>query len=172
MDESAEERVDTMFTLRCPHDNGPPAASQCGECWAEEIREAEACAREEAMREYAAVLEDWDQAKGELDAAAQERGIELLHSTLAGKLAGFIRAMDGQIEEARREALGQCKRDVCMYCGKRALGYLPAEGPNEAGNWTHCPQTRTGIPLLCHATAIFAREHFECAKLEERDGEG
>jgi hypothetical protein len=57
-----------------------------------------------------------------------------------------------------------CKRDVCMYCGGRALGYnrIP-DGPNEAGNWTHKSTTseREEHRVLCHASAILARENFE-----------
>ena len=57
-----------------------------------------------------------------------------------------------------------CKRDVCAYCGGRALGYhrIP-EGPNEAGNYVHLSKSHpvTYDPVLCRATAIFARERFE-----------
>lgn len=67
---------------------------------------------------------------------------------------------DHPLEIREREL---CKRDVCKYCGLRALGYerFP-DGPNEAGNWTH--QHRDSLRLedrvLCAASAIFTREHF------------
>lgn len=62
--------------------------------------------------------------------------------------------------EAMRE---MCKRDVCMYCDGRAIGYkkIP-DGPNEAGNWTHqyTATMRSQDRVLCVASAIFARERF------------
>jgi len=59
-----------------------------------------------------------------------------------------------------------CKRDVCMYCGGRAIGYarIP-EGPNEAGNWVHeyrLNKLRDGV--LCKASAIFNRVHWESTR--------
>lgn len=65
-----------------------------------------------------------------------------------------------------------CKRDVCMYCGGRALGYRRVpDGPNEAGNWTHQYTTtqRSQDRVLCEASAIFARERFE--QLQETNQE-
>lgn len=64
---------------------------------------------------------------------------------------------DHPLEIREREL---CKRDVCMYCGGRALGYnrIP-DGPNSSGNYTHRSQTTTH-EVLCVASSIFARERF------------
>ena len=74
-----------------------------------------------------------------------------------------IATLTAQLEEERE----RCKRDVCMYCGGRAIGYnrIP-DGPNEAGNWTHQYTTtmRTQDRALCVASAIFAREAFNKQK--------
>jgi len=66
----------------------------------------------------------------------------------------------------REEERELCKRDVCMYCGGRAIGYarIP-EGPNEAGNWVHrykLDKLRDGV--LCKASAIFSRVHWESTR--------
>jgi len=63
----------------------------------------------------------------------------------------------------RSEERELCKRDVCMYCGGRALGYerIP-EGPNDAGNYVHRSKMdrRENDIVLCQASAIFSRERF------------
>ncbi len=62
------------------------------------------------------------------------------------------------IDAARLEAA----RDVCPYCGGRAMGYEPvAAGPNEAGNWYHPDESDPTRSVLCLATAIYARRRFE-----------
>jgi hypothetical protein len=56
--------------------------------------------------------------------------------------------------------LAEAARDVCMYCGGRAPGWLAAEGPNVAGNWTHSKGPITGgvgPTVLCAASSIRAR---------------
>lgn len=79
-----------------------------------------------------------------------------LNEPLLNSAAAFI-AEDRA--RARREALELACRDVCTYCGSRAIGYDPAEGPNEARNWTHTnPAYKRGeATVLCHASAIHAR---------------
>ena len=62
----------------------------------------------------------------------------------------------------------RCKRDVCMYCGGRAIGYGPHEGMNDAGNYVHRP-IGGGAPVLCRATPIISRGNFAAAL---RAGEG
>jgi hypothetical protein len=58
-----------------------------------------------------------------------------------------------------------CKRDVCMYCGGRALGYFRIpEGPNDAGNFYHRHKKFEDDVQLCRASAIFAREKYENSK--------
>ncbi len=77
--------------------------------------------------------------------------------------------MNNFTTERERE---RCKKDVCMYCSGRAIGYkrIP-DGPNEAGNWTHQYMTtmRTEDRVMCKASAIFAREAYELAHND--DGE-
>ena len=60
---------------------------------------------------------------------------------------------------ARADERKKCARDVCMYCGQRAIGYAAATGPNEAGNYVHHP-IGGGAPMLCRAAAILARDAF------------
>lgn len=68
--------------------------------------------------------------------------------------------------DARQVERELCKRDVCMYCGGRALGYKHTpNGPNEAGNWTHQSAQDNDMQqnVLCVASSIFSRERFEIA---------
>jgi hypothetical protein len=66
-----------------------------------------------------------------------------------------------EIEASERE---RCCRDVCMYCSGNAPGYMPAIGPNEAGNYTHTPrQPARGLPgqvVLCAGSAIRSRSRW------------
>lgn len=64
---------------------------------------------------------------------------------------------------ARYDALQQAARDVCMYCGGRALGFGEPLGPNGAGNWTHASARSTGRPVLCLASSIYSRMRYERA---------
>jgi hypothetical protein len=64
-------------------------------------------------------------------------------------------AIDMFVAEERR----RCINDVCPYCAGRACGWEPAEGPNEAGNYTHSKPGHK--PALCVASSIFARNRFE-----------
>ena len=48
----------------------------------------------------------------------------------------------------------------CMYCNGNAVGYFTAQGPNEAGNWTHTsrPTVFQSPPqeVLCKSSAIWS----------------
>lgn len=63
--------------------------------------------------------------------------------------------------------LSEAARDVCMYCGGRAPGWKPAEGPNSAGNWIHHkadtnerPSDVKRDPVLCAASSVHARLNY------------
>jgi hypothetical protein len=76
--------------------------------------------------------------------------------------------------DARQKERELCKRDVCMYCGGRALGYKRTpDGPNESGNWTHQYTTtmRSNDRVLCVASSIFARESFERTQASNAPGQ-
>jgi hypothetical protein len=70
------------------------------------------------------------------------------------------------LEDVRQSERELCKRDVCMYCGGRALGYERAPvGPNSAGNWVHSATAAVfKNSVLCVASSIFARENYEQRK--------
>lgn len=68
---------------------------------------------------------------------------------------------------AVRKERDKCKQDACCYCAGHCPPYhrTPA-GPNDAGNWVHLGKIGPGSqldPVLCMASAIFAREKFELA---------
>ena len=68
------------------------------------------------------------------------------------KMAAEIAA---EIEAAVAEERAQNINDVCMYCGKRAVGWEPATGPNSTGNWTHKhPDYDIPAETLCYASAL------------------
>lgn len=68
------------------------------------------------------------------------------------------------------DAAERCARDVCMYCGRRALGYGDAIGPNQAGNWIHRSVSGTH-DALCDATGIWARRSHERAAIGLPEGD-
>lgn len=61
------------------------------------------------------------------------------------------------LADAERQEAERCAKDVCMYCGGRALGYLPVSGPNQAGNHVHENSKVTGDHVLCRASGIYSR---------------
>lgn len=66
-------------------------------------------------------------------------------------------------KEARKAALLQAAKDVCMYCSGNATGYESALGPNAAGNYTHCAKNMRDKTVLCEASSIYARLRFEAS---------
>lgn len=90
-----------------------------------------------------------------------------------GECASIYEAHKNAVEEKRerereRALIDACK-DVCMYCGKRALGYGEAEGPNSSGNYIHrdtmvTTELRT---VLCTASAIWQRIRWENREVGE-----
>lgn len=80
------------------------------------------------------------------------------------KLAGdALTAFATVRKEARKAALLQAAKDVCMYCSGNATGYESALGPNAAGNYTHCAKNMRDKTVLCEASSIYARLRFEAA---------
>lgn len=70
-------------------------------------------------------------------------------------------ALTQVVDAARDEQREKDARDVCMYCGGRAPQYERlAEGPNEAGNYTHAAKKgdAAAFRVLCHASAIYVRK--------------
>mgnify|MGYP001580384293 CR=1 FL=1 len=61
------------------------------------------------------------------------------------------------LADAERREAERCAKDVCMYCGGRALGHLPVIGPNQAGNYIHATPKATGEDVLCRASGIYSR---------------
>ena len=61
------------------------------------------------------------------------------------------------LADAERREAERCAKDVCMYCGGRALGYSPVIGPNQAGNYIHATPKATGKDVLCRASGIYSR---------------
>lgn len=67
----------------------------------------------------------------------------------------------GHDRAVRTNALIDAACAVCPACGGREIGWLPVEGPNEAGNYVHTMDpardgARTTTKLLCYATAVWA----------------
>ncbi len=57
-----------------------------------------------------------------------------------------------------RAALLQAARDICPYCGGRAVAFFSsADGPNEARNFTHQHRIDGYAAALCKASAIYSR---------------
>ena len=79
-------------------------------------------------------------------------------------LLAFVRAQ--QVKELREAA-----KDVCMYCGGRALGKRTVSGPNQAGNYIHADPSTTGRDALCMASAIYSRLVYLEAQATAREGE-
>lgn len=71
--------------------------------------------------------------------------------------------LETDLMRGRERALRDACQDVCMYCGKRALGYGEAEGPNDAGNHIHrdTSVTTKERTVLCMASAIWHRIRWE-----------
>ena len=71
-------------------------------------------------------------------------------------------------QDIRQYERDKCKKDVCMYCGGRALGYnRTPTGPNDAGNWIHTSNGAASRDhVMCEASAILAREKWEKSGLE------
>lgn len=61
------------------------------------------------------------------------------------------------LADAERREADRCAKDVCMYCGGRALGYSHVIGPNQAGNYIHATPKATGEDVLCRASGIYSR---------------
>lgn len=85
----------------------------------------------------------------EQEARLEER-IILRQALLSDLVAAEIRR-----DERRKTLLASC-RDICMYCGGRALGYtLRPDGPNSAGNFIHASFKYQ--PIMCVASALWSR---------------
>jgi hypothetical protein len=77
----------------------------------------------------------------------------------AGMESVTAEAIDAYVYEAVRKERRRCINDVCPECAGHACGWEPAEGPNEAGNYTHSKPGHE--PVLCAASSIFSRERYE-----------
>lgn len=62
-----------------------------------------------------------------------------------------------------------CKRDVCCYCGGRALGYhqIPT-GPNDAYNWVHNPKGHPKVGSVAHPDGWFTIDAPNWQKARDR----
>ena len=76
--------------------------------------------------------------------------------------------LEQEIAEAltatRRAALLEAAQQVCMHCGKRAIGLqVGVTGPNVAGNYVHNPpeDSRVKESALCSATSIWSLIRYE-----------
>ena len=73
-----------------------------------------------------------------------------------------LRLVLDALKEARTQAFEEAAREVCMWCGSRALvDGKPSpkiSGPNEAGNYTHQSH---GAPVLCAASSFHSLIHWE-----------
>ncbi len=100
----------------------------------------------------------------------QERAAALLN-----RIVGIIPMQPSQREvriewlieyaqETRRAALLEAAQQVCMHCGKRAIGLqVGVTGPNVAGNYVHNPpeDSRVKESALCSATSIWSLIRYE-----------
>ena len=103
-----------------------------------------------------------------IDASALAQARERLESFAGGApwtsadLCADLRLVLDALKEARTQAFEEAAREVCMWCGSRALvDGKPSpkiSGPNEAGNYTHQSH---GAPVLCAATSIHSLIHWE-----------
>jgi len=67
-------------------------------------------------------------------------------------------------QRGRRAALLEAAQQVCMHCGKRAIGLqVGVTGPNAAGNYVHNPpeDSRVKESALCSATSIWSLIRYE-----------
>lgn len=67
-------------------------------------------------------------------------------------------------QRGRRAALLEAAQQVCMHCGKRAIGLqVGVNGPNAAGNYVHNPpeDSRVKESVLCSATSIWSLIRYE-----------
>jgi hypothetical protein len=77
----------------------------------------------------------------------------------------LMRVHRDSVRDAYILGLETAAKDVCMYCGGRALGYHDAKGPNSAGNWTHLSVSLPAVERLCEASAAHARlRAFRCGR--------
>ena len=70
----------------------------------------------------------------------------------------------------RRAALLEAAQQVCMHCGKRAIGLqVGVTGPNAAGNYVHNPpeDSRVKESALCSATSIWSLIRYEDRLVQE-----
>ena len=68
------------------------------------------------------------------------------------------------LDETRRAALLEAAQQVCMHCGKRAIGLqVGVNGPNAAGNYVHNPpeDSRVKESVRCSATSIWSLIRYE-----------
>ena len=68
------------------------------------------------------------------------------------------------LQQTRRAALLEAAQQVCMHCGKRAIGLqVGVTGPNAAGNYVHNPpeDSRVKESALCSATSIWSLIRYE-----------
>ena len=71
---------------------------------------------------------------------------------------------EAALQETRRAALLEAAQQVCMHCGKRAIGLqVGVNGPNAAGNYVHNPpeDSRVKESALCSATSIWSLIRYE-----------
>lgn len=67
-------------------------------------------------------------------------------------------------QRGRRAALLEAAQQVCMHCGKRAIGLqVGVNGPNAAGNYVHNPSEDSWVKesVLCSATSIWSLIRYE-----------
>ena len=76
----------------------------------------------------------------------------------------FINDVLEHDKQTRRAALLEAAQQVCMHCGKRAIGLqVGVTGPNVAGNYVHNPpeDSRVKESALCSATSIWSLIRYE-----------
>ena len=100
----------------------------------------------------------------------QERAAELAeqisgaHHQLAYPGATVRSLVFDALQQTRRAALLEVAQQVCMHCGKRAIGLqVGVTGPNVAGNYVHNPpeDSRVKESALCSATSIWSLIRYE-----------
>ena len=97
----------------------------------------------------------------------QERAAALLgRMGLCGHPAAsqFVGDIIEHDQQTRRAALLEAAQQVCMHCGKRAIGLqVGVNGPNAAGNYVHNPpeDSRVKESVLCSATSIWSLIRYE-----------
>ena len=94
----------------------------------------------------------------------QERAEQVAHTYYSLGPTNLIDLIAESLQDTRRAALLEAAQQVCMHCGKRAIGLqVGVNGPNAAGNYVHNPpeDSRVKESVLCSATSIWSLIRYE-----------